>query len=49
MKNANNFQIAKVRPQSVAEHSLEFFQFQTGITYKSIAYKKACNLGCSIS
>ena len=40
MKNVNNFQIAKVQPQGVAQHCLIFFQFQPGVLYKSVAYKK---------
>ena len=43
MKNANNFQIPKVQPQGVAQNLLNFFcQFQSGVAYKSVAYKKAC-------
>ena len=43
MKNVNNFEIAKVQPQGVAWQLLEVFcQFQTGVAYKSVAYKKAC-------
>ena len=47
MKNVNNFQIAKVQPQGVAQHLLEY---QPGLAYlvkvllikpKSIAYKKS--------
>ena len=41
MKKANNFQIAKVQPQS-ANICLIFYQFQPGITYKGVAYKKSC-------
>ena len=42
MKNVNNFQIAKVEPQGVPEHLLSFFcQFQPGVAYKSVAYKKS--------
>ena len=43
MKNANNFQIPKVQPQGVAQNLLNFFcQFQPGVGYKSVAYKKEC-------
>ena len=42
MKIANNFQIAKVQPQSVAQLLLNFGQFQPGVAYESVAYKKAC-------
>ena len=40
MKKANNFQIAKVQPQSVASLLLTFWQFQPGVAYKSVVYKK---------
>ena len=40
MKNVNNFQIAKVQPRGVAQHFLTFCQFQPGVGYKSVAYKK---------
>ena len=40
MKNMNNFQIANFQPQSVTQLLLIFFQFQPGVAYKSIAYKK---------
>ena len=44
MKKANSFQIAKVQPQGVAQLLLNFCQFQPGVAYKSVAYKKkACN------
>ena len=39
-KNVNNFQTTKVQPQGVAQHLLDFCQFQPGVTYKSVAYKK---------
>ena len=39
MKKVNNFQIAKV-----AELLLDFCQFQPGIAYISVAYKKECIL-----
>ena len=43
MRNANNFQIPKVQPQVVAYNLLNFFsQFQPGVAYKGVAYKKAC-------
>ena len=42
MKNVNNFQTAKVQPQGVASHLLVFCQFQLGIAYKSVPYKKEC-------
>ena len=35
MKEGNNFQIAKVKPQGVA------CQFEPGVAYKSVAYKKS--------
>ena len=42
MKNANNFQIPKVQLQGVAQNLLNFFcQFQPGVAYKSVAYKKS--------
>ena len=37
LKKANNFQIAKVQPQGVAQF---FCQFQPGVAYKSAAYTK---------
>ena len=40
MRKENNFQIAKVQPQGVAKFLLDFFQFQPGLAYKSVAYKK---------
>ena len=40
MKNVNNFQIAKLQSQRVASHFLDFCQFQPGVAYKSVAYKK---------
>ena len=42
MKKVNNFQIAKVQPQGVAQHLVEiaFRQFQPSVAYKSVAYKK---------
>ena len=43
MKKANNFQKPKVHPQSVAYLLLDSFcQFQPGVAYKSVAYRKAC-------
>ena len=43
MRKENNFQIAKVQRQGVALFLLDFFQFQPGVAYKSVAYKKkAC-------
>ena len=42
MKEPNNFQRAKVQPQLVTFLLLDFFQFQPGIAYKSVADKKAC-------
>ena len=40
MKNVNNFQIAKNKPQDIAQHFLDFYQFQAGDPYNSVAYKK---------
>ena len=40
-KNVNNFQTTKVQPQGVAQHLLDFCQFQPGVSYKSVAYKKS--------
>ena len=44
MKNVNNFQMAKIQPQGVAYHLLDFFPISAGVAYKSVAYiyKKAC-------
>ena len=39
IKNANIFQIAKV---SGLNFCLTFCQFQPGVTYKSVAYRKVC-------
>ena len=44
MKQANNFQIAKVQFQGVAQLLLNFCQFETGISYKSVAYKTEKNV-----
>ena len=41
MKNVNNFQIVKV--QVLLSICLIFCQFQPGVAYKSVAYKKACS------
>ena len=42
MKNENNFQIAKVQSRGVTYHLLGFFcQFQPGVGYKSVTYKKS--------
>ena len=44
-EKANNYQIAKVQPQRVLlSFCVIFCQFQPGVTYKSIAYKKSCSL-----
>ena len=41
MNNTNSFRLSKVQHQGVAEHLLDFFcQFQPGVTYKCVAYKK---------
>ena len=42
MKKANNFQIAKVQSQDFegSVFCLIFCQFQPGVAYKSVAYKK---------
>ena len=42
MKKVNNFQKANVQPRGAAEFLLNFLQFQPGVAYKSVAYKKAC-------
>ena len=40
LKKANNFQIAKVQPQSVAELLLNFLPISAWfVAYKSVAYK----------
>ena len=39
MKNINHFQIAKVQPLLVS-YCLFFCQFQPGVSYKGVAYKK---------
>ena len=40
MKNVNNFQIEKVQLQGLLSIYLIFCQFQPGVAYKSVAYKK---------
>ena len=42
MKKAINFQIAKVQPRVLLSFCLIFCQFQPGLAYKSVVYKKAC-------
>ena len=43
MADENNFQVAKLQPQGVAWHLLNFCQFQPGVAYESVVYiKKAC-------
>ena len=41
MKKVNNFQVAKAQPQGVSYPLLDFCQFQPGVAYKSVAYKKS--------
>ena len=42
MKYVSNFKMAKVRPRGTAYHLHDFFcQFQPGVAYKSVAYKKS--------
>ena len=36
----NTFKIGKVQPKDVAQFLLDFFQFQSGVAYKSVASKK---------
>ena len=42
MKNVNNFQIAKVQPQGVAQHLLDFLPISAdkSVAFKNVAYKK---------
>ena len=42
MKEASNFQKAKVQPKGV-RICLFFFLFQRGFAFKNVAYKKACS------
>ena len=42
MKNTNNFQKAKVQPHVLLSICLIFCQFQPGVAYLSVAYKKTC-------
>ena len=49
MKNVNNFQIAKVSALQGLNICLIFCQFQPGVAYKSVGYKKACNKNTLIS
>ena len=44
IRKANNYQIAKVQPQGVAQRLLIFRQFQPGVAYKSVAYIKSVNV-----
>ena len=44
MKKENHFQIAKVKPQGVAQILLDFCHFQPDVAYKSVAYKKVCRI-----
>ena len=44
VKNANNFQIAKVQPKVLLSICLFFCQFQLDVAYKSVAYKKSAYL-----
>ena len=39
MKNMNNFQMAKVKPQVLLSICFNFYQFQPSVAYKSAAYK----------
>ena len=41
IKNVYNFQVAKVHSQVVLSICLIFCQFQPGVAYKSVAYKKS--------
>ena len=41
IKNVNNFQIAKVSLRVLLSIYLIFHQFQFGVVYKSVAYKKS--------
>ena len=40
MTKVNNFQIANVQPHGVASFCLFLLQFQPGVAYKRVAYKK---------
>ena len=40
MKKTNDFQIVKVQPQVLLSFCPIFGQFQPGVAYKSVAYKK---------
>ena len=43
MEEGNNFQIEKVQPQGSASiFCLIFCQFQPGVAYESVTYKKVC-------
>ena len=41
MKKSNYFQIAKVQSQDVSWLLFDFCQFQPGVPYKRVAYKKS--------
>ena len=43
LMNVNNFQIAKVQPEGVVRICMIFWEFQLGVTYVSVAYKKPRN------
>ena len=40
-EECEKFHIAKIQPQGVAELLLEFWQFHSSVTYKSVAYRKS--------
>ena len=44
MEKANNFQLGKVKPRIIGSFYLIFCQFQLGVAYERVAYKKACDL-----
>ena len=44
MKNVNKFQIAKVQPQGVAQHLLDFLPISVWRCYKNVAFKIKCIL-----
>ena len=41
MEKVNNFQLGKVKPRIIGSFYLIFCQFQLGVAYERVAYKKS--------
>ena len=41
MEKVNNFQLGKVKPRITGSFYLIFCQFQLGVAYERVAYKKS--------